>query len=132
MPSKVPPPIRWCWTTPGFRFDSARIRPTQDNPFVLDRILDASHGNLGFQVSVWDALSGPDTDVSRILIAVDPVFFDLNGDRCNTLDDWQSLYESWRAEVNDPGGDDIVDVRDFLYLNVSGDCLTSKTIGRGP
>lgn len=114
------PPITFEWEI----LTTGEVFITQDNPFVFDDILDASDGDLEFQVSVWDALDGPVTDVSWILIAVDPVFFDLNGDGCNTVDDLQLLYDSWLLEVNDPNGDGVVDIRDFLYINISGDCET--------
>lgn len=116
------PPVTFEWEI----LTTSEVFSTQDNPFVFDHILDASNGNLEFAVSVWDNVEGPVTDVSWILIAVDPIFYDLNGDGCNTVDDWQALYESWRLAANDPSGDGFVDVRDFLYLNISGDCEPSK------
>jgi len=117
------PPVTFEWEV----LTTGEVFHSQANPFVFDHVLDASHGSLDFQVSVWDSEEGPTTDMARILIAVDPDFYDANGDGCNTLEDWWVFYELWNHDVPDPNGDGHVDVRDFLYLNKNGDCL-SKTM----
>lgn len=61
-------------------------------------------------------------EIVRDMIVVrapqDRNFDDLNGDGCNTLDDLRFLSQWWRTQRSDANGDNIIDVRDFLYLNV--------------
>ena len=58
------------------------------------------------------------TDTAIVLVAEDDQYLDLNGDGCNTIEDLWALAELWRQFIaDDPNGDGIVDVLDFLYIN---------------
>jgi len=59
------------------------------------------------------------TRSSTVLVASHPTFLDTNGDGCNNLDDWRSMYSAWHQPVvPDPSGDQFIDVRDYLYLSL--------------
>lgn len=54
----------------------------------------------------------------RVLVAENPLYFDLNSDGCNSFADIHVLAAQWLTTVaGDPNGDDFIDIRDFLYIN---------------
>jgi len=57
---------------------------------------------------------------ASLLVASNPNYLDVNGDGCNNLEDLWSLLPQWlMPEQNDGNGDGILDIRDFLFLNLS-------------
>ncbi|CAM2009800.1 M12 family metallo-peptidase [Acanthopleuribacter pedis] len=54
----------------------------------------------------------------EVLVPSDTAFEDLNGDGCNTVADLRFLSQWWRTQRADANGDNFIDVRDFLYLNL--------------
>ena len=56
--------------------------------------------------------------VGIYLVADSSMYFDLNGDGCNDLQDLWELAVSWRTGWSpDPNGDGLIDIRDFLFIN---------------
>lgn len=71
-------------------------------------------------VTITDDLAREvDTATALLLVSENPLYFDLNGDLCNNLRDLWLLCEDWRQFIaDDPNGDGIIDVRDYLYINL--------------
>ncbi|CAM2069098.1 S8 family serine peptidase [Sulfidibacter corallicola] len=60
------------------------------------------------------------TEQTTILVALNALYLDLDGDGCNTLRDLHFLILSWRSpNSDDVNGDGFIDVRDLLYINTS-------------
>lgn len=56
-----------------------------------------------------------------VLVSQNPLFFDFNGDGCNNIADLHLLADEWMTPMtDDPNGDGLIDIRDFLYINTSG------------
>lgn len=81
-----------------------------------------------YRVTVNDGLARASEQVTRdvkLLVAVHSQYFDYDNDGCNDVDDLLKLGTEWRDEKSsptdpDPNGDDIVDILDFIYINVDG------------
>ncbi len=74
--------------------------------------------NTQLQVFVTDELAY--TSANDILVLCHAFqILDLNGDGCNSLEDLWFLCQDWRQNnEQDPNGDGLVDVRDFLFINL--------------
>lgn len=109
------PPTEVEWTIPetGYSFGP------DVNPIVLDPM--PTH-TTDYQVDVTDQTSRETVSrFVRLLVAVDPIYFDLNADGCNNVADIWTLCDAWRSEwpdLDDPSGDGMVNIIDFLYLNL--------------
>ncbi|WP_448721628.1 M12 family metallo-peptidase [Acanthopleuribacter pedis] len=63
------------------------------------------------------------TAQARILVAADDAFEDVNGDGCSDIKDLRELIQDWRRQVaRDPNNDGMIDLRDFLYINIDETC----------
>ncbi len=77
------------------------------------------------EASVLDTDSG-DTLVPNALLLVsqNPLFFDYNVDGCNNLIDLWMLFDDWHLPFpNDPDGSGVIDIKDFLYINLDDSLL---------
>ena len=110
------PPISLSWRD----LNTLVIFGVNENPVTLDSILSET---TVFEVTVNDNSDAPVTDTVLALVSADPIYFDLNGDGCNDANDLLALAELWLQTVSDPNGDNFIDIRDFLYINIDGDCL---------
>ncbi|CAM2069104.1 S8 family serine peptidase [Sulfidibacter corallicola] len=89
---------------------------TSQNPLLLDPLPEAT---TSFNLTVSDETETVSIQTT-ILVALDPLYRDVNGDGCNTLTDLYLLIQDWLYAIpNDPNGDGFIDVRDLLYVNVS-------------
>ncbi len=60
---------------------------------------------------------------ATVLVSEDDGYVDINGDGCNSMADLHVLADQWRASAeNTPNGDNVIDVRDFLYIDTSDNC----------
>lgn len=75
-----------------------------------------------YQVTVTDGLTREvQQRIATLLVAVDPIYFDYDGDDCNSLADLYLLADEWRDTRplnDDPNGDGRIEIRDFLYINL--------------
>ncbi len=109
------PPTEFEWTIPatGYSF-FIDVNPIRLDPIPLE--------TTDYQIRVTDqSVRSTVYHTVRLLVAVDQLYFDLNQDGCNNVADIWALCDDWRMEMpglDDPNGDGIVDVLDFLYLNL--------------
>ena len=81
-----------------------------------------------FWVEVFDNQNRATATTNVLLLcAVDAKYFDYYLDDCNDLNDLWLLATEWRDSTSpdndDPNGDGIVDILDFLYINLSNFCV---------
>ncbi len=85
------------------------------NPILLS---PAPNETTDYQVTVEDDLGEMDDFVVRVLVSENPAYLDCDGDGCNTIADIWCLATNWRMSVaDDPNGDGLIDIRDFLFIN---------------
>lgn len=75
-----------------------------------------------FQFTATHLVTSETRAATRVLLtAVNPAYFDLNGDGHNDAGDLFQLAQSWRLSfpsLDDPNGDGTLDIRDFLFINL--------------
>ena len=100
--------------------------PLNTNPVTLS---PTPSQNLTMRADVTNTVT---TDMASkqvlVLVSQNSDYFDLNNDGCNDLEDLGLALPQWLTEVvGDPNGDGFMDMRDFLYINTSGDgCAPPK------
>lgn len=115
MPQCETPPfeIEWTVLATGYSFG------LNTNPIAIDPIPPET---TDYQARLSDELTRDTvTRVVRLLVAVNALYFDLNGDVCNDLADLWLLCPFWRMEAplnDDPDGSGCFDILDFLYINL--------------
>lgn len=92
------------------------------NPLVLTNPYPVSSQ---IEVTVQDTVTLQQfQDQTFVLVSPNTNYFDVNGDNCNNLSDLHALLEDWGStSTNDPSGNGLIDVADYVYINLSGDCL---------
>ncbi len=107
------PPFDLEWT------NLTTLATSLDNPWLIAGLAQTTV----FEVTVVEGMDSV-TAQAIVLVSQDPAFFDLNMDNCNDVADIEFLLPSWRmAFAGDANGDQFIDVRDFLYINLTGACL---------
>jgi len=98
---------------------SGQVYPLDQNPVAVDVLSETSW----FELTVTDPISMVQNTTLAVILVHESGILDWNGDGCNSLDDlWEAIAFWNTAFPNDPNGDGIMDVRDFLYLNTSQTC----------
>lgn len=58
-----------------------------------------------------------------VLVSADERYEDADGDGCNGIGDLHQVLQDWRERVTvDPNMDGVIDVRDYLFINISQTC----------
>jgi len=107
-------PFTWTWYADGFALgddlDTLTLPSVLDETTLISLVVTDDNG---FEI----------TAETLVLVARDPSLLDLNGDGCNTSADLFQLTGQWGDGTGtDLDGDGRLDLRDFLYINTSGDC----------
>ena len=105
---------RWQWEN----LNTGLIFGMDENPVTLGEVLDET---TDFRITLMDGVHDPAVAEVRVLVS-HPNFIDANGDGCNDINDLYELLEFWLTPGNDPSGDQFWDVRDYLYIDISGEC----------
>lgn len=108
---------------PTLAFDFITLPPTDfwtANDVITIGVDPPPSTSTVIEVTVTDdCLREVATASSLLLVPDNPLYFDLNGDLCNNARDLWQLCPDWRHIVmDDPNGDDTIDIRDFLYINL--------------
>ncbi len=77
------------------------------------------------EVSVQDTVTlNSFDDQTLVLVSENPIYFDINSDGCNTVEDISFVCPSWaQAQAGDPNDDGVFNILDYVYINTSGSCL---------
>ncbi|MEE4247003.1 MAG: leucine-rich repeat domain-containing protein [Kangiellaceae bacterium] len=105
-------PVSWEWKDESTEV----VFGINENPVTLGALLPET---TLFSVTVSEP-GEMATAFATVLVANDPIFQDYNGDGCNTIQDLWLLAEDWGAEGSDANGDQIIDVRDLMFVDISG------------
>ena len=106
------PGFSWQWRN----LNTGEIFGQNQNPVTLPFLDETT--DIELEVSDGDSQA---IATARVLVAA--AYADLNGDGCNNLADLYLLIADWlriMPQADDPNGDGIIDVRDFLYINTQG------------
>lgn len=103
--------------------DAGHFFPANQDPIVLQAPNPVPLETTDYQVTAQDTDTRTTlTETVRVLVAVDPVYFDYVDDDCNNLEDLHALLEFWREGfpgLDDPDGNGQFDVLDYMYINLS-------------
>ncbi len=98
-----------------------------DNVAINESSLDLTLPRLN-ETSVIELRIGEgsaQTMVARavVLVSADERYEDVNGDGCNSITDLHQVLSDWRQRVVvDPNMDGVIDVRDYLFINIAQTC----------
>ncbi len=91
------------------------------NPLTLPTVLQVTTLIRAYVKDHANLLANAEVTV-QVLTALDPAFFDLDGDGCNLLEDVQWLAPEWQEHTLDANEDGLTNVLDFLYIRVDPSC----------